>query len=298
MSVLKFNFYPILTRMPLLAALFTVGCGDDGGARCGADDRALLLQVRDTLAGNGSLNWAHDLSASDWQGVDFAGECVTAIRLSEAGLGGEIPPELARLGSLRRVNLSENELTGGIPPELGSTRSLRMLDLSKNALTGEIPRELAELESLTFLSLNQNELTGGIPPELGRMHSLNYLGLFENELTGEIPRQLAQLELLEALSLSDNNLTGEIPPELGSMRALVILHLSDNRLTGEIPDEFVELWKRDIPDEELRRLFGYREIDIRNNELVGCLALDRAPPRSAWTPQKGGVDLPLCPGGR
>lgn len=265
----------LVSGVYLLSTPLLIGCGDDRDAGCGDHARELLLEVRDTLAGTGSLNWSPDLPTSDWQGVEFSdglvfgdgpalNGCVTEIQLGNVGLTGAIPPEVAQLGSLETLNLGGNELTGEIPPELSKLESLKTLRLGHNDLTGEIPTELARLGSLEEIHLQHNNLTGPIPHELGTLPSVLYL------------------------MLGDNELTGEIPPQLGELTPPVVLSLSDNRLTGEIPAELVRLNDSDPG----------AIIDVRNNELDGCLPRHRASVTFLVTPQRGGRDIPLCPTGR
>ena len=133
-----------------------------------SDDRAALLAVKDTLAGNASLNWRTAVPIGLWQGVSVGGAegGVTGLALANLGLNGRIPPELGNLASLEHLNLSYNALTGVIPPELGKLTSLRTLELAGNALTGRIPSELGGLDTLFLLRLAGNDFHGCVPREL------------------------------------------------------------------------------------------------------------------------------------
>ena len=137
------------------------------------EDRAVLLAVKDTLAGDASLDWRPAVPVGLWQGVTVDGPKGRVTRLDLAGLGlnGRIPPELGDLASLEHLNLSDNALTGGIPPELGKLTDLRTLELAGNALTGRIPSELGELDILFFLRLAGNDFHGCLPRELRRLRS-------------------------------------------------------------------------------------------------------------------------------
>ena len=137
------------------------------------EDRAVLLAVKDTLAGDASLDWRSAVPVGLWQGVTVDGPKGRVTRLDLAGLGlnGRIPPELGDLASLEHLNLSDNALTGGIPPELGKLTDLRTLELAGNALTGRIPSELGELDILFFLRLAGNDFHGCLPRELRRLRS-------------------------------------------------------------------------------------------------------------------------------
>ena len=185
-------------------------------------DCELLLAVRDTLAGTGTLNWSSDLAITAWEGVTVDGtpRRVTGLELPISNLTGPIPAELGDLTSLEYLDLWGNQLTGPIPVELETLANLQHLDLSLNELTGGIPAELGTLASLQHLDLLFNELTGQIPPELGTLTSLQHLDLSSNELTGPIPVELGNLTNLEQLVLWGNQLTGPIPVELETLANL------------------------------------------------------------------------------
>ncbi|CAL9089779.1 unnamed protein product [Musa textilis] len=88
---------------------------------------------------------------------------VTTIDLSNNGLSGYIPEELANLHELRNLNLSWNHLIGEIPNNISSMQQLEILDLSRNNLSGAIPSGLADLNFLDHLNLSYNNLSGRIP---------------------------------------------------------------------------------------------------------------------------------------
>ena len=152
-------------------------------------DCVTLLEARDTLAGNASLNWVADTPITQWDGVTVneTPQRVTTLTLKERALTGEIPAELGSLSNLQSLSLYGNQLTGKIPAELGNLSELRGLELSSNKLTGEIPAELGNLSNLVVLSLWGNQLTGRIPTELENLSRLETLWLSGNRLTGCIP---------------------------------------------------------------------------------------------------------------
>ena len=225
-----------------------------------APDCALLLEMKELLAGDGELNWSADLPIASWDGVavnrwtgrvivldltrqDVTGQIPPALgQLSElevlelSAMTGEIPLELGSLSNLRTLSLRWNSLTGGIPPELGQLSNLRVLHLFNNGLSGEIPPELGSLANLRELDLGWNQqLTGAIPPELGQLSNLRKLDLSITGLGGDIPLALVALSNLQELDLS-GSFTGGIPPELASLSSLQKLYLS-GYLTGAIPPE-------------------------------------------------------------
>ena len=201
-------------------------------------DCQALLEARDTLAGEGSLNWSADTPMADWDGVVIRGasERVTRLALGKKGLSGTIPSELGSLGELRWLMLHSNRLSGGIPSELGNLSNLALLRLSDNLLEGQIPAELGRLSSLVQLNLSSNDISGPIPAELGDLGSLEMLWLHRNGLSGPIPDALGRLSGLQRLWLYSNDLSGGIPASLGDLANLVAWRLSGNAgLTGCVP---------------------------------------------------------------
>ena len=230
------------------SACIAEGAVDDATNTGLVSDCEILLEVRDTLTGSESLNWAADIEITQWDGIgddSLKGSPprVTRLSLSRLGLKGSIPSEISRLVALEYLSLSANALTGPIPPELGDLANLRDLGLSGNHLTGEIPLELQGLTNLSGLYLYGNQLSGQIPASLGNLSKLRSLYLNGNQLSGQIPASLGNLSKLRSLSLSRNQLTGEIPVELGNLSKLRSLSLNDNQLTGEIPAELGSLAK-------------------------------------------------------
>ena len=80
-------------------------------------DCDILLAVRDTLAGSGTLNWSSSTPITDWDGIIMGGtpQRVTLLYLPNRGLSGTLPPELGELNGLEQLTLLDNELTGSIP---------------------------------------------------------------------------------------------------------------------------------------------------------------------------------------
>ena len=157
------------------------------------DDCAVLLAVKDSLAGDVSLNWRAAVPVGLWQGVTIGREGrVAALDLRDRNLTGRLPAELGELSHLQVLRLDGNRLTGAIPPELGNLTRLTMLSLDGNRLTGPIPPALANLSNLGQLWLADNRLTGSIPPELAGIERLS-LAVAGNDFDGCMPWVLHRL---------------------------------------------------------------------------------------------------------
>ena len=178
-------------------------------------------------------------------------------------VGGTIPPELALLSNLTRVELSgttQNRIGGTLPTELGELSLLESFDVFGNALSGTIPPELGKWDSIKTLNLGFNQLTGPVPDAVGLMSTLTEMNFGLNFLTGEVPGTIGLLVDLEKLSLNDNDMTGPLPQQLGTLGVLRDLNLDGNGFTA-------------LPS-ELRGLEKLVTLKINRNSLSGSLSSD------------------------
>ena len=113
-------------------------------------DCALLLDGRDTLAGEASLNWSAEVPIGQWQGVEIDSSLeqprVTKIRLVDRGLSGRIPSLLAGLDRLDALDLAWNYLEGYIPDDLNRLERLSEVRLEGNELSGCLPQNWQRIE--------------------------------------------------------------------------------------------------------------------------------------------------------
>ena len=214
------------------------------------NDCVVLLEAKNILGAEPSLNWSADVPMEEWEGVTLGGspQRVTGLHFKDRGLKGEIAAELDYLWGLEELDLTGNQLTGGMP-HLGNSRSLEFLDLGSNRLSGEVPLSLGGPDNLEVLYLYKNKLRGEIPPELGDLESLTAIALDHNRLSGEIPSELGKLKNLDKVHLTNNRLVGNIPDELADISDLYGLFLSGNALTGCIPDGL-----RDVEENDFEKL--------------------------------------------
>ena len=154
------------------------------------DDCGVLLEIKDALAGTGSLNWSADTALSGWNGVS-TGESpkrVTSLSLPSRSLSGVIPAELGELSGLQTLNLQNNVLTGEIPEELGVLPALTYARLSGNTLTGCVPAGLRSVSNSDFTSLGIPYCDARAPAPTGLSTSLSdYTFTFTwNEVSGAV----------------------------------------------------------------------------------------------------------------
>ncbi|KAL7211287.1 hypothetical protein ACSBR2_014212 [Camellia fascicularis] len=112
---------------------------------------------------------------------------VIRVDLGNAGLSGQIVPQLCQLKNLKHLELYGNNISGPIPSDLGNLTNLVTLDLYLNSFTGPIPDTLSRLTKLQFLRLNNNSLSGSIPLSLTNITAQQVLDLSNNRLSGPVP---------------------------------------------------------------------------------------------------------------
>ena len=113
-------------------------------------DCAVLLELRDKLAGDATLNWSERIAIREWNGVGIDGATepprVTALKLVDRGLTGEIPAEIGGFANLQILDLSWNSLAGEVPDNLNNLSNLRTLRLAGNQLSGCLPQTWRNVE--------------------------------------------------------------------------------------------------------------------------------------------------------
>ena len=87
------------------------------------EDKAALIALYKAWNGGAWTNnegWLSGDTLDRWHGVEawYPEYRVSGLRLTENGLTGEIPPELAELKNLKALSLRGNELTGCIPRDM------------------------------------------------------------------------------------------------------------------------------------------------------------------------------------
>ncbi|XP_052301389.1 probable LRR receptor-like serine/threonine-protein kinase At1g29720 isoform X1 [Populus trichocarpa] len=210
---------------------------------------------------------------------------ITLFLLKDYSLPGRLPPELANLTYVQKIDFTRNYLYGTIPVEWASMKYLSFISLTANRLSGNIPGHLGSFTALTYLSLESNQFSGVVPPELGKLVNLKSLILSGNKLVGTLPETLAQIKDLTDFRVSDNNLNGTVPEFMGNWTQLKKLVLYATGLQGPIPPKIFRLEKlsdlriADMPGPE----FQLPNVTIRRDTLVlRNINLTGTIPENAW----------------
>ncbi|KAJ6728419.1 SERINE-THREONINE/TYROSINE-PROTEIN KINASE CATALYTIC DOMAIN-CONTAINING PROTEIN-RELATED [Salix koriyanagi] len=211
---------------------------------------------------------------------------ITSFELRDYDLLGRLPPDLANLTYVEKIDFTRNYLYGTIPVEWASMKKLHFISLAANRLSGNIPGYLGNFSGLTYLSLESNQFTGVVPPELGKLARLDTLILSSNNLVGTLPEALAQIKDLTDFRVSDNNLNGTVPEFIGRWTQLRKLGLCATGLQGPIPraifllEKLNDLRITDTPGPEFPLLNVPKKMDylvLRNINLNGTI------PEEAWS---------------
>ncbi|KAA8516650.1 hypothetical protein F0562_016844 [Nyssa sinensis] len=97
---------------------------------------------------------------------------------------------ITNCSKLKLLYLSGNDFSGEIPPRIASLTWLLRLDLSNNNIKGPIPNGISNLTLLLTLRLQNNELSGPIPQSFDSLWQLKELNLSNNEFYGHLPEIL------------------------------------------------------------------------------------------------------------
>ncbi|KAF8096358.1 hypothetical protein N665_0311s0011 [Sinapis alba] len=210
---------------------------------------------------------------------------IKVIELKTLSLPGKLPPQLAKLRYLQKIDLCLNYLSGTIPMEWASLQYLTSISVCANRLTGNLPRGLQNFKNLTYLSVEANQFSGTIPDELGNMTSLTSLHLASNNFTGSLPSTLGRLVNLEDVRVCDNDFTGVIPAFIGNWSRLRNLHLYASGLKGPIPDEVARLenlTELSISDTTGINSFPYISSNVIKNLILRNVSLSGSIPSYIW----------------
>ncbi len=269
-------------------------------------DCAILLSVRDTVAGDGSLDWSPDMPVTGWEGIELKGSPLGVFRvdLAHKGLTGSIPREIALLSDLEFLSLRGNRLVGEIPEALVDLVNLRILYLSENGLQGCIPWGLHSVgmndlhrmgnrycppsRSEALKSCSNGSLRVEDCAAITRIvFALTGYGVSWNKYYGN--DSVSNIEIggccpSRIISLHLKNVNpwdlGEILTDIGELDGLVRLVISRQNVSGSIPPSIGNLKNLQVIDlsenkltgtipPEIARLPNLRLLNLSHNQLEG-----------------------------
>lgn len=200
-----------------------------------------------------------------------------ALELTNVGMWGNLPENLAQMSNLQVLNVSSNLFTGAIPKTLRKLTGLRVLAMDNNAIAGSFPYWLNVIPTLETLSLSNNCLTGELNDSMiSGFKNLRLLSLSNNLFSGAIPGAIASLPNLQILSLAHNHFTGAIP-KMETLRNLKVLNLGGNSLGPSFPAMGAQLVEIRVGQNKLSGVFpdslkGFVELqtlDVSGNAMAG-----------------------------
>ena len=243
-------------------------------------DRRTLMDLLYSAGGEDwtdSGNWGSYEPVGSWYGVEANADArVTALRLSNNALSGQLPEDLGDMVFLTELQLGENPgLSGPIPVSLselsiavleyGSTMLCTVRDEGFQAWLNAVPTRDGD-----FIACNEersdlmklydamggadwvNSFNWGTSQPLRNWYGIavdsvtgrvTQINLNRNELSGEIPPEIQYFPELQLLRLDYNELEGEVPPEIGKLTELRRMDIDGNEFTGRIPPEIGNLTK-------------------------------------------------------
>ncbi|KAK7279485.1 hypothetical protein RJT34_24538 [Clitoria ternatea] len=108
------------------------------------------------------------------------------LDLHDNRLNGTVSTLFSNCTNLKLLYLAGNDFSGEIPPEIALLKGLLRLDLSDNNIHGNVDF-LSNLTQLITLRLQNNLLSGQIPDFASSMKNLKELNLTNNEFLGRVP---------------------------------------------------------------------------------------------------------------
>lgn len=228
--------------------------------------------------------WYHKHNDNQSIACDAEGNLLT-LELTNNGLAGTLPPELAILTNLEILDVADNtDLHGTVPTEVGLMTLLSQLILDSNELSGPIPTVIGYLSKLEFLYTHTNHITGTIPTELGLLTQMKDLEVgLSPTMTGTLPSELGLLTKMTYLFAAYSSFNGTIPSEILSVSTLWEgIVIANNSLDGTIPTQLGQLSASDkvslhsnsfsgpIPS-EVGNLRNTTELLLMHNYLTGTI---------------------------
>ncbi|VAI51703.1 unnamed protein product [Triticum turgidum subsp. durum] len=193
------------------------------------------------------------------------------------------------LTGLKELHLSDSGLEGSIPSDLANMASLQVIDFSWNNLVGLIPKKLENLCNLASMRFSGNNIGLSLEEFMERLpkcswNTLQELTLGSASMTGNLPIWIGNMTNLSILQADSNMLTGPLPVGVGALGNLKILDLSYNKFSGVmLKEHFTSLGKLEnlnlshnifrgvLLKEHFASLGNLKLLDLSYNKFSGVL---------------------------
>ncbi|KAJ7961201.1 Leucine-rich-repeat receptor-like protein [Quillaja saponaria] len=206
---------------------------------------------------------------------------LTSLRLSNAGLHGNVSDKIFKVTSIQTLDLSNNEFLAGFLPAFPATSSLQTLVLAGTQISGQLPDSIGSLRWLTILDLYECSFLGLLPKSMANLTQLVYLDLSRNMFTGSVP-SFRGFKKLTQLRLSHNKFSGPVPSTyFEGLTRVVSINMRNNSFNGTIPFLLLTLPCLQKLDLALNRFCGQLDefpnsssslieiIDLESNNVEG-----------------------------
>ncbi|WP_299113045.1 T9SS type A sorting domain-containing protein [uncultured Winogradskyella sp.] len=142
---------------------------------------------------------------------------------------------------VERLNLSNNNISGTIPPEINGLTELEEIIIKNHSLSGEIPETFWSL-NLQNLFLDNSEdfedhsleFTNTTNLTIGNMPNLFWLELSDMDIPNQAYNEIKNSSI-NILTLDNCNLGSDIPVEFANFAQVIV---PNNNFSGIIPNEF------------------------------------------------------------
>ncbi|KAK6943168.1 LOW QUALITY PROTEIN: Leucine-rich repeat, partial [Dillenia turbinata] len=229
-----------------------------GSAQCLADQKSLLLQLKQGLVYNSSLStklvqWNSSTDCCQWPGVICSniGQVIALDLSSESISGGINSSSLFHLQYLQNLSLAYNSFPYTPNPSgFERLKNLNYLNLSNSPFAGQIPIEISYLTELNLTKLTRLHLDGVNISASGiewcqalssSLPNLQVLSMSNCYLSGPIHESLAKLHSLSSIQLDQNNLSTQVPEFFSKYLNLTSLQLSFCQLNGIFPKAILQI---------------------------------------------------------
>jgi tRNA A-37 threonylcarbamoyl transferase component Bud32 len=190
-----------------------------------------------------------------------------SLDLSQNGLSGPFPEEIARCTMLQRFEVHNNAFSGELPAGLWSLPDLRVIRAQNNRFTGRLPEFPGGQSRLEQVQVDNNSFSGGIPQSIGQVRTMYRFSASLNALNGSLPDNLCDSPAMSIINISRNALSGTIPA-FKNCRRLVSLYLAGNGFTGPIPASLGDLQVLTYIDLSSNALTGGIPTELQNLKLA------------------------------